>query len=474
MRNRAKTSKSFLCFAVCAAVFTCASPDPAAFAQAPAPPPPGSIGQASDQLAAHALDLLNNGNLKEAADAYSELLIKFPNSGDIPEAYFRLGYIQYVQGDYQKAVVTLNKIVGPPQGSASPEIKAAGDALIPQVLARQAMKMAPDDPKRKAAFQDAIKQFDAFIQKYPKSPEIESANYGRAMAAFQTQDFDTAVQSLRDNLKLFPGSESILDSEDLLAVILTAQAGDILKAHGDQKTAFGKLDEALRFLAEIINSHRDVALANDAQFQAGEVLFSRGNAESPGDPEQAKKRARDLASAISVYQAVLPKDVMVQKQQERVAALLPRLQQAVMARNQLLKESLQRLQDRENAKLEAMKAAPDQMLNVQLRIAACYFLLGKYDEARVMSRYLQGFAEDDAQKKQLDYYMVLTYASQSVTDKAVEAYNSFQSKYKGDPLGENLPLALGGAFLGAKPSQPDKAISYFDQEGALSQELAGQ
>ncbi len=63
-------------------------------------PPPGGIGQASDQLAAQALDLLNNGKLPEAAAAYSTLLEKYPNSGAVPEAMFRLGYIQYVQGEY--------------------------------------------------------------------------------------------------------------------------------------------------------------------------------------------------------------------------------------------------------------------------------------------------------------------------------------------------------------------------------------
>ncbi len=62
---------------------------------------------------------------------------------------------------------------------------------------------------------------------------------------------------------------------------------------------------------------------------------------------------------------------------------------------------------------------------------------------------------------------MLTYASQGITDKAVAAYNDFQSKYKGDPLGENLPLAMGAAFLTGANPQPDKAIDYLQDEVKL-------
>lgn len=456
MTNRANPWNRLPLFAVFAAGLSSAAL--AAKPAPPPPPPPGGIGEAADAEAAQALDLLNSGKLTAAAAAYSALLAKYPNSGDVPEALFRLGYIQYVQGNYPQAVATLNRIVSPP---ATPEIKAAGDALIPQVLAAQAAKMPPGDPKRKAAFQAAIKQFDAFIQKYANSPVVETAIYGRAVAQFQNGDYDAAAASLRLNMKQFPGSESILDSKDLLAVVLTAQASDILRNHGDQQEAMAKFNEALGQVAEIIRLHTDVALANDAQFQAGEVLFNRGNA------EQGEARNKDLANAISVYREVLPKELMVQAQQARVDSLLPRLRQAVLARDLQGVANMQRLQDRENAKLQALKDAPDQTLNAQLRIAACYFLLQRYDEARVLLHYLQGFAEDAGQKKQIDYYLVLTYASQGITDKAVAAYNEFQSRYKGDPLGENLPVAMGAAFLTGPNPQPDKAIYYLDQETKL-------
>ena len=52
-------------------------------------------------------------------------------------------------------------------------------------------------------------------------------------------------------------------------------------------------------------------------------------------------------------------------------------------------------------------------------------------------------------------------------DKAVQAYNDFQSTYKGDALGENLPLTMGSMFLDPKINQADKAIDYLEQEYKL-------
>jgi TolA-binding protein len=447
MTRRLHPWKSFVCFAIFTAGLSYCSPG--------APDTGGGIGQAADAAAAAALDLLNSGKLPDAENAYTALLLQFPTSGVAPEAMFRLGYVQYLQGETDAALITLKRIVSPP---ATPEIKAAADALIPQVMVAAAAKLNPDDQGRKAAFQNAIQQFDAFIQQYPKSPNLESAQYGRAAAAFQIQDYDGAAKGLRQNLQEFANSPASTDSEELLATVLTAEGNDILKSHGDQEAAYGKFNEALGYLANLIERNTDVAAANNSQFQIGEILFARANAETGG------ARANDLEHAMDAYRAVRAPEALLEAQQARVAAAVAQVRQAAVANNPGALAEMQRQQDRENAKLEAIKNAPDQTLRAQLRIASCYFLLQKYDETRVLLRYLQGFAQDDDAKKQIQYFTVLTYALQGITGKAEDAYKAFQSAYRGDAIGENLPLVMGVAFLTGSNSQPEKAAEYLRQE----------
>jgi TolA-binding protein len=420
--------------------------------------PQGGIGAAAAQASAQALDLLNQGKLPEAEAAYSAVLSQYPTSPSAPEATYRLGYVQYLEGNYDSAVETLNKIVSPP---ASPEIKTAADALLPQVMSAKAGKMSPDDPNRKGAYGQAIVAFDDFIAKYPQSSNVESAMYGKAMAAYQIEDYDGAEKGLRTTLQRFPGGDGALESQDMLAMVLTAEGGDILNHNGYKSDAFAKYSEALQNLASIIESRADEALSNNAQFQIGEVLFDRANA------EEGLEKTKDLTHAIDAYRAVQPNDAMQAALEAHIADLLARQRQAVLDRNPAAVTELQQEQDGASAKLAALKQAPDETLNAQLRIAASYFMLQKYDESRVMLRYLQPFIQDPVQKKQIEYYLVLTYAAQGLTQQAEEAYNTFQSDYRGDPMGENLPLVMGAAYLAGDNKQPDKAIGYFQQEQAL-------
>jgi TolA-binding protein len=383
---------------------------------------------------------------------------QFPTAGVAPEALFRLGYVQYMRGEFPEAIATLNKIVSPP---ATPEIKAAGDAMIPQAMAGAAAAMAPDDPKRREAFDEAVKAFDAFVQKYPQSTQVESATYGRAMAEYQLENYQDAETTLQQDMQRFPNSDSALETEDLLGVALTADADTIVKNHGDEGEAMAKYTEALGHLADVIEKGTDVVLANNAQFQIGEVLFDRAGAES------GEERTKDLTHAIEAYRAVKPQDEMVQAQQARLAAALVAIRQAQASRSAGEIAEAQRQQDRENAKLAAVKQAPDQTLAAQLRIAASYFMLGKYDEARTLLSYLQPFADQPDQKQQIMYYLVLTYASQGLMEKAEGAYQDFESTFRAAALGENLPLVMGAAYLNPNNSQPEKAVSYFEQERQL-------
>ncbi len=133
------------------------------------------------------MQALEKGNYPEAIKLYEGIPKNYPTSPMIPEAYFRLGYIYFITGDYDKAVAALEKnITGK---NIPPEILELSYSFVPQILSAKASKLPLDSPARKLAYVDAIKKYDDFITKFPKSEEVESANYGKARAYYSIQQY---------------------------------------------------------------------------------------------------------------------------------------------------------------------------------------------------------------------------------------------------------------------------------------------
>jgi len=415
-------------------------------------------GAASDQAAySQANQLFDANRYEDAVKAYEAFLKDYPTSALVPIIQFRLGQAAYLTGDYAASIATLKKLLEP-SSPASDEVRELAAGLMPQSLAAQASK-EEDDARKKAGYEAAIKEYTAFLGKYPNSDQVEYALYGRALANLQIEKYDEAVTDLRDNLKRFPRSETILDSQYLLALVLATQGS--LSHQKDPGSADGnaKYDEAKKLLEDIITQRKDIALLNDAQFQIGELLFHRGSFAKDAEQKALWESAR------KAYRAVQPKEPMIAAQQTRLKSVTDRKIAAGRDRNVAEYKRLERLQEKEAGKLGAVKEKADLTLSSQIKIAQIFFYLKGYDEARVILRHLQPFAEDDEQKRDIAYFLALSYASQSLRDKAVEAYNAFQSAYKGHPMADNLPLAIGTLFLTVEPQDPAKAIDYF-KEGA--------
>src|ERR1700722_620375 len=85
-------------------------------AQLPPPPPQGPADIALQQ----ALELFNSGKNAEAIAAYEKIIHDYPTLSLVSEAQFRLGYLYYRNGDFDKSLGMLKKVLQPP---ASPEIQ---------------------------------------------------------------------------------------------------------------------------------------------------------------------------------------------------------------------------------------------------------------------------------------------------------------------------------------------------------------
>ncbi len=409
--------------------------------------------------------LADAGNYQEAADLYAGIQKNYPTSPLIPQATLRLGYVYFRLADYDKAAETLAAVGG--LKNVTPEATELAMSLIPQVHSAKAATMKADAPARKTAFEDAVKQFDAFLQKYPTSTEVEAANYGKAVALYQLARYEEAIATLTGNVTKFQKSDTVLDSQYLLALTMGTLANvTAQKATAPDPANDTRYENAEKLLNDIINKRSDVALANDSRFQIGEILYVRAGFIPP--KEEATRKAM-YRRALEAYRLVAPKDLIIQAQKVRIEAIKAARQQALLARDLEKKKRIDRFLDREQEKLANLEARPDQTLTARLKGGQIFFHLGAMDEARVVLNYAKAFVEEEDQKKEIVYYTALSLASQNtnakgavkaLSDRTEAAYQEFVGSYKGDPIAENLAVVVGVGYV---ESDPPKSIKYFEE-----------
>lgn len=428
-----------------------------AHAQAPAPGQPLPL---DFQTLERGKEAINQQKYEDAVKAFEELLKAYPQSPAVPEALFRLGYAYYLGGDYDKSVANFQKV--PAAKGAPAEIVELATSLMPQVLATKASKLDPKDPLRDKTLKDALVGFDTFLEKFPKSEEVEAANYGKAIALFQLQNYEEAAAPLRLNLQKFPQSETIQDSQFTLALILGTEGVTALQKNpgNPDPAAFAKFDEGEKLLRDIVNKRVNVALMNDAQFQLGEMLSARA---SFTEADKKDQREASFKKALDAYRGVLTKEQVVAAQKARVESVNQRRIEAGKKQDLQLFKRLQRVQEKEMEKLAGFEGRGDETITAKLKSGQIFFQLSKLDEARVLLSFIEPLAENPEVKKEVSYYVTMSYALQGLMEKAEERYKTFQAAYKGDPIAQNLQLVMAAGYLSNKDpklQKPDKAIEY--------------
>ena len=436
---------------VCSAGAMCAGP--VALAQAPA-----TLDQ---QMMQKAEKLSDEGKHAEAAATYDDLVKKYAASPFVPEANFRGGYAYYNAGNFDAAVAAFKKLLD--DKKTPPELAELALSLMPQVLSAKAGKLKPDDPARKPAFEEAVKQFDLYLSKYPASDEVESANYGKALALYQLGKYEGAATALKTNMQKFATSPTVQDSQYLLALTLGTIANVAMQgATGENKAADAQYDEAEKLLRDIINKRQNLALANDAQFQVGEILLARG-----GSVAEKEQQAVVFNRALDAYRAVQTKDYVVASQQQRVEYFKKAVVDAGQKGDLALFKKLKRVVEKEQEKLALFQERGDETVTAKIKAGQIFSMMGKPDETRMVMNYIDrnGLATVEDQKKLVLYHIARSYALQFLADKAVEKYNAFQAAYKGDPMAQDLPLLIGAMYLKDDPKlkDPDKATKYFEE-----------
>ncbi len=413
--------------------------------------------QTPEEAIEQANNLFNAGNYDQAAPLYEQIIKDYPTSAVRPQAEMQAGYAYYLAGDYDKALTFLKAA----QSDTSPAaIKEMAMLIAPQATAAKA-DATTNPAERKKLFEEAIALFTKYLEQFQSKPEAESAFYGRALSYFQVGELGKAEEDLRTGLRAFAQSETILDSQYLLAITLAAQASELVQKAGSKATpeSNAKFDSAIAELRKIMEAGKDIALSNDARFQLGEVLFQK--ASSLPEAEAAPV----FQEAVDNYRLVKPRADMIAAQEKLIASIVERRRQALASGRADLLPVLQRVSDRAQSKLAAMQSRPDQTLAAALRVGQVYFQQGRYNEARVLLNHLLKFAQTEEQKRDALYFVTMTYIMQNQAEKAVASYDTFQASYKGAEIASNLPLAMGTMFLAM--GENERSTTYFEEQKQL-------
>lgn len=409
--------------------------------------------------------LSGQGKYEEALAAYQAIEKKYLSSPLIPAATLGAAVNLYFLKRYDESAQEVRKNFAKPNVPA--DVLERSYVLLPQILSTKASEMPlTEGEARKTTFQEAIKGFEEFMTKFPRSPEVETALYGKGRALASIEDFEGAAAILKEAIDKYPRSPTILDTKFLRGLSL-AQQGIKASANGASTPASkAALDEAEKTFREIIPG-TDLALTNSSYMQLGDVYTI--NASLAGKDEEAAKKFNQ--QALDQYRSMHPKDVVAAVQERRIAYYLQLAEQARSANPARLEEwrMYGRVAEKEREKLATIKDQPDQSLEAKLKAGQIFLALAKYDEARVMLKFTEGFLtdEDKDQKKRISYFLAVTYAAQHVADKAVAAYKKFQDEFgKSDPIAENLALLVGAIFLDPDKeiNNPDEAIKYFGEQ----------
>jgi TolA-binding protein len=416
-----------------------------------------SIVRAQSQAAQEANNAayakFSEGDHAAAAAAYEKLLKDYPTDAVVPSAQIQLAFSYYFLGKFQEALAMAQKVLsGPPLPD---DLKQVVEGLVPQILSAEAAAMDPGDPKRKAAFDKAIAGFTDYIKKHPQAKDLENMVYSRAIANYQTGNFDEVIKDMESNIGQFGQSPTVASSRNLLALALATQGSQILNEGGNREEAFALYDRAADLLRQIINDRKDIALYNDANFQLAEILFNK----AAFSDEEARQPI--FAEALAAYRSIAPREEIIAMQQDRIAAFPERRLEAIKARNQDLLKQLERDNIRELTKLEELKNKPDQVASAVQKMGEIFFQQGNLNAARTLLRHVSPHLHTDEDKKRNLYFTALSYAMQGLNDPAMENYEAFQAAHKGDPIADNLPVAMGNMLLAQ--NKPAEAVKFFDE-----------
>lgn len=395
-----------------------------------------ALAQTANEVGAAGLDALNAGDYPKAIATFEKFIKDFPESPNIDVVRYSLGLSYLYAGENAKAAQMLEKVTDSKSADLEP-LKAEILFFIAQAYLAQASPL-PDGPEKTALLQKTTAGINNLLAKFPNSDRKTEALMTRAKIYLQAKDFANAQKDL-ESLKSIDNPDIKTETDYFLGYAYAQQAAALLDDYKKDEAA--EMIQKARDTYKVLTQSSNFAIANDAAFQLANLDFA--------DKKYDEARAG--------FRALRSKKEIIANVQARVDKLRADVQAAPDANTkQFFSRQLQAAQQ----KLQDVKANPELAVQAMIRIADTYLAEKKYNEARVVLRHIEPFA-DENQKKVIAINVIITLALQGKADKAQAASTAFEAKYPKDPMGETIDFVIGQALF--QQGRFDEALQAFDR-----------
>jgi tetratricopeptide (TPR) repeat protein len=321
--------------------------------------------------------------------------------------------------------------------------------LYPEILlmlARTAMEegskaKAKNPPGASQMFTLAAQALNALQTKYADSGYKTDADLSKATLAIYQKQYEQAEADLQALRNGELGAVMAQDLDYLLGFVYSQRAQVLL---GDFKK-----DEAAPYIAKAREIYQGLAkssnltVASDAAFQLANLAMTSEN----------------YREAIEAYRSLPTKNEIIQSQKQKIDNLKNEAAKAGITTTR--GRQLDSLRKREEQKLKSVESGADTSIDALSRTADCYLRLNASDEARVVLRHLMEFDDSTDRKKQYQIQLIISYATQSLTDKAQAAFGEFKKTYPNDRVSQTVEFLIANAMFQQK--RHDEALQLLEK-----------
>ncbi|NDC81006.1 MAG: hypothetical protein EB090_07070, partial [Verrucomicrobia bacterium] len=369
-----------------------------------------------------------------------------PQSPNLASAQLLLARSQYSLGKWADAMANYRKV----QASAKDkEVKEEALYYLAQASAAEAEALPEKSAERKKKMQETVQAIGDFAKEFPESKSLAETYLLRARLQVQLGKYAEASQDLEAARK--------------------ADADNTMSEEIDYLQGFAEARRADELLADFKKADAEAAMA-----RAGQIYSRLASGASPALAAEANLQIASLDLAARRFDEAMERLRAIPGKQELISQLEAKLAPLKAELAQMSSPSPAKLNQvqREQRKIEEVKARPDLSGQALLQMGQAYLQTRKYDEARLVFRQVSAYGGKDLSGP-AEQQVILTYALQGRTGDADRLLAEYQKKYpeqKG--IAGLVDYLVGRALL--EDGETDKAIQRLQsaQEKASGERFA--